>query len=282
MKEFKLICLLLLVCNLPALAQKKPKNQDKVSDNPCSKSNNPDDSLKKEDPLQIQLEQIKKDLAEINKKISPAESTQPYKDTIMSLKIDKNNLTNSQNKLNDDINDKNHIIDQLKKDIGIEKDKQENLYNSMASSIIRTGSIVPNELLDSLLNHTNPKDKLELFKTQSNDLKFVQDLLNNSVISVADYNKAKEIMSKTIKSDFPEQLRLFNNIKSNFDAFNKFGKNLSNLLIAIAGISDVTYRKNKFDGDFPSKEGCNFFPYLKNKLEDAYTKPSTKIDLLIP
>ena len=69
MKEFKLICLLLLVCNLPALAQKKPKNQDKVSDNPCSKSNNPDDSLKKEDPLQIQLEQIKKDLAEINKSI---------------------------------------------------------------------------------------------------------------------------------------------------------------------------------------------------------------------
>ena len=282
MKEFKLICLLLLVCNLPALAQKKPKNQDKVSDNPFSKSINPDDSLKKEDPLQIQLEQIKKDLAEINKKISPAESTQPYKDTIRSLKIDKNNLTNSQKKLNDDINDKIDIIDQLTKDIRIEKDKQKNLYNSMASSIIRTGSIVPNELLDSLLNHTNPKDKLELFKTQSNDLKFVQDLLNNSVISVADYNKAKEIMSKTIKSDFPEQLRLFNNIKSNFDAFNKFGRNLSNLLIAIAGISDVTYRKNKFDGDFPSKEGCNFFPYLKNKLEDAYTKPSTKIDLLIP
>jgi hypothetical protein len=89
-------------------------------------------------------------------------------------------------------------------------------------------------------------------------------------------------MSKPIKNDFPEQLRLFNNIRSNFDAFNKFGKNLSNLLIAIAGISDVTYRKNKFDGDFPSKEGCNFFPYLKNKLEDAYTKPSTKIELLIP
>ena len=122
MKKFKLICLLLLVCNLPALAQNPTKKtSEKVKCNPLSKSNNADDSLKKEDPLQIQLEQIKKDLAEINKKISPAESTQPYKDTIMSLKIDKNNLTNSQNKLNDDINDKNHIIDQLKKDIGIEK-----------------------------------------------------------------------------------------------------------------------------------------------------------------
>lgn len=283
MKKFKLICLLLLVCNLPALAQNPTKKtSEKVKCNTFSKSNNPDDSLKKEDPLQIQLDQIKKDIAEINAKILPAESTQPYKDTIITLEIENKNLKDSQNVLNSEIRNKQGIIDQLIKDTETEKNKQIRLYTSMANSIIRTGSIVPNELLDTLLNHTAPNDKLELFKTQSIDLKFVQDLLNNSVISVEDYNKAKAIMSKPIKNEYVEQAKLFTTIKSNFDSFNKFGKNLSNLLIDIAGITDITYRKNKFDGDFPSKEGCNFFPYLKNKLDNAYTKPSTKIDLLIP
>lgn len=283
MKEYKLICLLLLVGCLPVLAQKPTnKTSEKQKCTPFSRSNNPDDSLKKEDYLYIQIEQIKKDIADINAKILPAENTQPYKDTISSLNADNKKLSDAIDSIKNEIGNKSKSIDDLTKSLNKEKDQQKSLYNSMASSIIRTGSIVPNELLDILLKHTAPNDKLESFKTQSIDLKFVQDLLNNSVISVVDYNKAKEIMSKPIKNEFVEQAKLFTIIKSNFDSFNKYGKDLSNLLNEISEVTDNNYRKNKFDGDFPSKEGCNFFPYLKTKLANAYTKPSTKIDILIP
>jgi len=125
MKEFKLICLLLLLCSLPALAQKPTnKTSERQNCNPLSKSNNPDDSLKKEDPLQIQLEQIKKDIAEINAKILPAESTQPYKDSISSLKIEYKNLKDSRNALNSEIINKQGIIEQLRRDTETEKNNQ--------------------------------------------------------------------------------------------------------------------------------------------------------------
>lgn len=316
MKKFKIVCLLLLVPYLPLLAL---QDSSEVLNNPGDTSKIFQKLLKVQDQMQKVQDQMQKDITEIKKFITEInaktkDSVQIFKNSIKEKEKNINSLTAEKNqydkRLNDTIKSFNAIIKNLelnntslkektereimdyqrqindyKSQVSNYKKEQEQKmkdYGSMATSIIKNGSIIPNELLEILLKETISNEKLKEFKNQSIDLKFVQDLLNKSQISEQEYTRAKDVMSKPIKEEFPEQAKLYSSIKANWDLFNVSGKNLSDLLTKIKDATDPNYRKDKIDYDFPSKNGCLLFPYLNQKLNEAYKNPNTKIDFKIP
>jgi DNA repair exonuclease SbcCD ATPase subunit len=315
MKKFKIVCLLLLVPYLPLLALQdssevlNPGDTSKIMQKLIKVQ---DQMQKVQDQMQKDITEIKKFIAEINAKTK--DSVQIFKNSIKEKEKSINILTAEKNqydkRLNDTIKSFNDIIKNLelnntslkektereimayqsqindyKSQVSNYKKEQDQMkkdYGSMATSIIKNGSIIPNELLEILLKEITPNDKLKEFQKQSIDLKFVQDLLNKSQISEQEYTRAKDVMSKDINKEFPEQAKLYSSIKANWDLFNISGKDLSDLLTKIKDASDPNYRKDKIDYDFPSKKGCLLFPYLNQKLNEAYKNSNTKIDFKIP
>ena len=316
MKKFKIVCLLLLVPYLPLLAL---QDSSEVLNNPGDTSKIFQKLLKVQDQMQKVQDQMQKDITEIKKFITEInaktkDSVQIFKNSIKEKEKSINSLTAEKNqydkRLNDTIKSFNIIIKNLESNntslkkntdsiimayqsqiseyksqtSNYKKEQEQKMkdYGSMATSIIKNGSIIPNELLEILLKETISNEKLKEFKNQSIDLKFVQDLLNKSQISDQEYTRAKDVMSKPIKEEFPEQAKLYKSIKANWDLFNISAKDLSDLLEDIKSISDLKYRANQINLDFPSKNGCLLFPYLNQKLNEAYKNPNTKIDFKIP
>lgn len=309
MKKFKIVCLLLLVPYLPLLAL---QDSSEVLNNPGDTSKIFQKLLKVQDQMQKDITEIKKFITEINAKTK--DSVQIFKNSIKEKEKSINILTAEKNqydkRLNDTIKSFNVIIKNLElnntslkekteRDITAyqsqiseyksqtskyktEQEQRMKDYGSMVTSIIKNGSIIPNELLEILLKETISNEKLKEFKNQSIDLKFVQDLLNKSQISEQEYTRAKDVMSKPIKEEFPEQAKLYTSIKANWDLFNVSAKDLSDLLEDIKSISDLKYRANQINLDFPSKNGCLLFPYLEQKLKEASKNQNTKIDFKIP
>lgn len=262
---------------------------DRSKENRKVRGHSTEDTLKKTDSnnqLELilnKLDSLKKEIDLISSKVAPSESVQPYKDSIVKLKDDNSTQKRSIESLNSDLKSKTDELTKLSEVKQRYEKQTEQSYLSLANNLIKYGSIVPKEVLDSISKHlTKSNVDFETFKIQSENLKFAQDLLCKSSITVEEYNKLKTIMTNSIGSKFPEQNKNYERLKTEFNDFNKYGKLLNILLIENIAITDLKYRKNLIDFDFPSKEACLTIPYLAKKLNEAYNNPKTKIDLLFP
>jgi hypothetical protein len=258
----------------------KPKNKKSHSNEDTLKKIN---SASQMDLVLSKLDSLKREIDLISSRLSPSESVQPYKDSIVKLKDENSTQKRSIESLNSDLKSKTDELTKLSEVKQRSEKQTEQSYLSLANNLIKYGSVVPKEVLDSISKHlTKSNVDFETFKIQSENLKFAQDLLSKSSITVEEYNKLKNIMTNSIGSKFPEQNKNYERLKNEFNDFNKYGKLLNNLLIENSAITDLKYRKNLIDFDFPSKEACLTIPYLAKKLNEAYNNPKTKIDLVFP
>jgi hypothetical protein len=277
--------LLILVLTITCYTNAQPRRQavkvnqkTQTSENPTVKTDSTQIAL-----ILTKLVELKAEVDLISSKISPTENIETYKDSLRILREENENQKRTIETIDRESKQfKADAQNQKKSKENIEKQKGES-YSNLANNLIKFGTILPKEVMDSITENL-PKKNLdfELFKTQSADLKFAQELLYNSTIKPEDYNKLKLIMSGKIDPKFLEQNKLLVRLKKQYEEFNKYGKLLTTLLNENSSITDLKYRKNLIDFDFPSKEACLTIPYLAKKLNEAYTINKTSIDLDFP
>jgi hypothetical protein len=285
MKHKLLLLAIIILGTLESFAQKKNKEKVGSYSQNTVLTTGPSDSLK----IAQKLDSLNLQLKELIAKIMPPEDITPYKDSTKTL---KENVKNLEGQISDLVTKNNEILEGLKK-TKQEKDQYENAFNNqiktfnsayetIARNIISMGVYIPSSVLDSIALHLKNTNDITSFKTQSNDLKFVKELLINKNINSIDFNKAKEILKKPINPSFLGLSNEYKILKTDFDAFCMIAKNLSQLISENKNITDKEYRKGEFTITFAYYEACKLYPYLNDKVTQALTNPATKIDLDLP
>lgn len=285
MKHTLLLLAIGLFISQESFAQNKRKEKSGSKSQNTVLTSGPSDSI----AIIKRLDEIEAKMKELIAKIMPPEDITPYKDSTKTLRGEVNNL---QDQIAGLETNKQEISENLNKTIK-EKEQCENAlkhqiktynsgYETMARNIISTGVYIPSTVLDSIALHLKNTNDITSFKTQSNDLKFVKDLLNNKIISASDFNKATEILKKTINPIFVGLSTEYKILKTDFDSFCTLAKQLRQLLSDNKNITDKEYRKGEITVNFVYYEACKLYPYLNDKVTQAITNPATKIDLDLP
>lgn len=228
------------------------------------------------DTLKLILKELKRTNDSLNKYLSLNKLSVPA--SVPSEKADSSVIF--KNKLREIQADK----DGLELKIKAENEERTKFLSKIISDFLKTNATISGSILNSLKLEVEKSvvtgrqqllNDLDEFKRQSEDLIFVSDLLNSSIIDNDQFQRAKSIVAKMPdKTKYPVQAKYLTDLKPKFDYFILIGKDLDAILEKMKTVTNVDYRTDLLFSEFKYIESSTYFPFLKKKLEEGKTKPT--------